>query len=835
MVCGLLATAAFMGGCSGDDGAQGPQGDPGPKGDTGDTGPAGPGTTALDKVNLESCATCHDQAGEQHQAIYAKYVDASKLALIFTAGDVSSALQGDGTYTVTLDFTITFNGAPYVDAAGLPGLGEKRFYAAQYVNGGYPNAACRLRETAGNGSTGVVPLGGGSYTVTQSGCAFAPETTDAQVYGYLAKGTLIEHEGTAGGELPEGSHVHLYDDVANTAVAFGAAAAGAAGAYVSAANVGEKDAQGNIVTPGCVSCHGQPYLKHGFRAAKVDGLPDFAACKSCHYDNFARTGSGKGGIFQRVDDPVGWANLTDPVRSYAYTANLMTVAHAYHAMEFPYPTSMANCVTCHQGKLDRVLANTNFKGTVCKTCHAVEGIGSQPGQTYNEAERAPSLYWIWDQAGTGLGFHKTAIVDDVDGCQTCHGAGIAPAFNAYHTGYNEKIYTAAGERYSDLYFVTIDNISLDGDKLTVDFSSNNTAICPELLVSLYGWDTKHFLIPAHDRDANSQRLEYVPESSASQSCSAPARALFTEAAGSVPGAWSVTVDLAAYQARYTESIPAMIASGKVKRAEVTITPELRVGTVDVAVNATGKTIDLNTGGEVPNYFKDDAAVVETKKCDVCHDSLATTFHDGSGRGGGGIQVCKNCHNPTFAGGHLETQSRSIESYVHAIHSFQDFDVNWTFADGQSTRDPILGFDPVFVKRYDQHIKHVFPNFTIRNCEACHKTGTASYNVPDQYESLYGLLSGAPKLDFWYDFDANGVPVETAGRKVGTYPRYVTGPAARTCGACHRARFINQDEAGELASMFEHHRVNGTVVEAPPDTNETQFVYDAITKIQEALQ
>jgi OmcA/MtrC family decaheme c-type cytochrome len=520
-------------------------------------------------------------------------------------------------------------------------------------------------------------------------------------------------------------------------------------------------------------------------------------------------------------------------------------------MEFPYPTTMANCDTCHRGKLDRVLANTNFKGSVCKTCHAVEGIDtwgfekpSNERETYWEANRAPALAELWanHEGGDVTAVHAGGL--DAD-CTICHGNGISRSFNELHTGYNEKIYTAAGQRYADLYTVSIDDVSLDGDELTVEFSSNNDEICPELLVSFYGWDTKHFLIPAHQGDSQTAnapagcgsrgcRIEHVPASSASDSCPGGSNALlFTEAAGSGPGAWSVTLDMAAYQAQYTDSIPDLIASGKVKKAEITITPELEVDGVAVAINATTKTFDLNAGTVVDNYFKDDEAVVETAKCDVCHDSLATTFHEGSGRGGGGIQVCKNCHNPTFAGSHLETQSRSIESYVHGIHSFQAFDPGDAFGPNET-------FDPVFAKRYDQHIKHVFPNFTIRNCEACHKTGTASYNVPDQYESLYGLLSGTDAIDFWYEFQG-GVPVETEGRKVGTYPQYVTGPAARTCGSCHRARFINQDEAGELASIFEHHRVNGTVVERPandpatPADEATQFVYDAITKIQELLQ
>ena len=41
----------------------------------------------------------------------------------------------------------------------------------------------------------------------------------------------------------------------------------------------------------------------------------------------------------------------------------MNDTHMSHAMEFPYPLSMSNCVTCHEGKLDVVLADENFTMT----------------------------------------------------------------------------------------------------------------------------------------------------------------------------------------------------------------------------------------------------------------------------------------------------------------------------------------------------------------------------------------------------------------------------------------------------------------------------------------
>jgi OmcA/MtrC family decaheme c-type cytochrome len=384
-------------------------------------------------------------------------------------------------------------------------------------------------------------------------------------------------------------------------------------------------------------------------------------------------------------------------------------------------------------------------------------------------------------------------------CTTCHGTGIARPLDELHTGYDVNITDATGQRYSDSFTVAIDNITLNGDLLTIEFSASNVDIIPELLVSFYGWNSKNYLIPSHDRDANAAacpgfygdgcQMEYVPESSGGG-----ANPLFTEDAASVPGDWMVTLDMAAFQAVKTADIPTLIANGDVRMAEITLTPELTVdvgGTdVEVVLNAVGQTFDLTTSMLVNDYFKGANATVDTDKCNVCHDSLASSFHAQTGRGGGGIQVCKNCHNPTYDGSHIEMASRSIDNYVHAIHSFQAFDPG----------DDFGTFDPVLAKRYDQHIKHTFPNFTIRNCEACHLPGT--YDVPDQSQSMPGVASDSDTVATWYEMVSTGGNIPStiaqevpAGRNIGTVPELVMGPGSRACGACHRADLINADDAG----------------------------------------
>jgi OmcA/MtrC family decaheme c-type cytochrome len=832
----LVVISFFFAACDGDDGAAGAAGAPG----------------AIEPVaaaKVESCATCHEDVGEgTHQSIYDKYVDASKLALTIT--NVASVADGAGTFTVTVDFSITDDGMPLLEGPGLASMDQKRFYAVQYdsVTGQYLNSTSLHQITDGSFTNVVAGAGAGDYVLTRTTRPYAVETPlapydGAQVYGYIARIPLLEHAGDPGAELPAGSHVHLYDDVSNTAMAFGTALAADANSYESMANVA-----------GCVKCHGSPYMKHGYRNPIVAGLPDFSSCKSCHYDD--RNGGHEDWQYM-VDDPVNWANAGLPEATvetlYAYKAKLMNDVHMAHAMEFPYPQSMSNCATCHEGKLTQVLDNANFVPETCKSCHPVQGLEAWPAEIvagdglrgdYRQGHRAPPLEYLWASAPTDLAFHVPIIENPAldptgDTCKQCHGAGIARPFNELHTGYDVNITDATGARYMDTYTVSIDSVSIVDpigapNILTIEYSASDPAILPEVLISFYGWDSRNFLIASHTRDANPAcmsrgrpgcRFEYeIGDTN-------PLFPSFTEVA---PGSWVLTADMAAFQAIETVDIPTLIANGDVRLAEVTLTPELEVtvGTeqVEVVLNAVGQTFDLVANALVADvdHFKGASATVDTDKCNVCHDSLASSFHSESGRGGGGIQVCKNCHNVTFTGSHVEMASRSIDNYVHAIHSFQAFDPGDTFE----------VFDPVLAARYNQHVHHTFPNFTIRNCEACHLDGT--FDVPDQSKSMPSASSTSDTVATWYEMVSTGGNIPSsiasevpAGRNIGTVPEMVTGPASRACGGCHRAEFINVDDAGGLASWNAHTEAFGTFVENDP--TDDSVLFEVIDKIMSLFE
>ena len=841
----VVCTLAFaMSGCEGDDGRDGAAGTAGADGTDGADGAAGADgadgqscwdlngnglgdlpdedinddgvvdvddcsttTDAIAMAQVESCGTCHGGAGDGHQGEYDKYTDANTFAVeidTFTSVDI-----GGGDFTLTLDFDVTQNGAPYIDGDGLPSFESKSFYIVEYNDAAgewyNPQGGFSASLSAGN----AVSNGDGSYTLTETKAYDPLAFTGGALVVKLATGRLdIEDAQYNPGA---GKRVQMFDETAVDAFAIG--------------NLGNYESVANVQA--CVDCHGAPYRKHGNIDAVVAGAPDFTHCMACHNNTSA---GGHPEWQHMVDNPLAWATGTpytpEETALYAYDRTLVNDVHMSHAMEFPYPQSMASCVTCHEGKLTDVLDNSNFSAATCKSCHPVNGINAWPGEDYNDSHRAPALDYLW-QRGANLTFHEGLLGGD---CTGCHGAGNGRPFDQMHSGYDDEIYDDLGNRYADNNTVSIDGISYANDALTIDFSASDPAIVPEVLVSFYGWDTKDFIIASHYRDGSD--LCYNSRSDTWGGCRyefAPGddNGLFTEDPGNVDGDWTVTADLTAFVPVDTDAIPTMILDGVINKVEVTLTPELELGGTEVALTAVTQTFDLGTGLNVSDYFKDGGAIVDTEKCNACHDQLGVTFHGGSGRGGE-MTMCRNCHNTTFDGGHLEMTSRSIESYVHAIHSFQAFDTDDIFELDPGEVPPIV-FDPVKSQHYAQHIGHNFPHFTALNCEGCHNPGT--YDVPDQTKSMPGAISASYDVATWYDTSDPGVE-DPAGRNMASLPSFVTGPASRACGGCHRADMIAEDDAGALVSFNAHTEAFGTLVEYEDDDSVLFGIIDKIMTLFE---
>ena len=735
-----------------------------------ETPEAAPVEVAMQDVSVqpETCGICHPDAGENHQASYDElYQDG-----VIKVEGVTYRFTEPGTTVVT--FKMTKNGAP-INGGAIQNL---NIYFAPYADGKFQFDPAAERLSL-KGKLSYDPASG----VTTSTLEELDPTADGYIDYTNVSGVsgliIVYGYDEQLGSLPARIRQVKYPYAAVLAT-------GAGVDYVSPAN-----------NDGCEKCHTDPYLKHGNIYGQVNGDPgtDFYTCKACHLDN------GEGGHYEwqlLVDDPAlaaaylaGEVELTAKQQAqYAYPTTLMNDVHMSHAMEFPYPQSMSNCVTCHEGKLDVVLSDANFKPETCKSCHPATGSVAE----LKEGEEEPS----YDTTELAL---ITILPDghslDSD-CASCHAeGGVAPVFSKIHTGYDKAIYTAEGVRYSDVVTVTVDSASFADNKLTFTFSAiseldgvDASSIAPTVMVGLYGWDTKDYIVGPHERlnddngdgtiDSSDQRaLEYgVGEEHP--------RFVTGSAAG---GKWEVTADLSNWAD--------LIADDTVKRVEIAVMPELEnADGVALALNAPSRTFDLGKNDFDDEFYSPIVKVVDG--CNNCHEALATTFH--SPDRGGNIVVCRMCHITKSGGSHLEMQSRSIDSYAHAIHSSQDFDI------GDINFD-----DPVEAMHYEHHIEFPYPKHGVTDCESCHVAG--AYNTPDQAKSLPGLLSASDSVE---------------GRKIGDIPSVVTGPAARACGGCHRAELINEDAAGDLAVLNLHMTEGGYRVEAGDDPTATlQSVIDQI--------
>ncbi|MBU0673898.1 MAG: cytochrome c3 family protein [Proteobacteria bacterium] len=755
IIAGSLISAALLGGC-GSDGSNGAAGTNGLSAyevavENGYTGTetewlADMAPTAAASVELESCVVCHKDAGSDHQAEYDElYQDG-----VIQITDFAYTYAVD---TAILTFKMTQDGEAF-DCTKADSMGS---YFAAYDGTGFPSnlslAGTRTYDAATNVCTSTKTITGAEDLSLKDGI-ITLYGSDEILYINSAK-HISSPKYPYAALLETGNGVD----------------------YVSTANV-----------TGCERCHTKPYLKHTYIYGDVGG-DEFYTCKGCHYDT--RTG-GHVDWQVLVDNPARYADivntpLTDDEKTqYAYIAKLMNDVHMSHAMEFGYPQSMANCATCHEGKLDRTTTDANFTAETCKSCHPITGPADGTA-----ANRAPALTTIWTDAGVDS-FHSITAT-----CNDCHKVGgSGKVFSAIHTGYNSMIYAdTAGTKYSDAITASVDSASLSANVLTISFGATGSAggltaadITPTVLISLYGYDTKDFLVSCHGRSfddngdgsinsSDNRDLEYAI------GVAGDSTTRFSTVSNA-DGSWVVTADLTAWAD--------LIADGSVKRAEIALQPTLiDANDVKVALDAPSRTFDIAANAFDDTFFSPIVKVADG--CNSCHDALATTFH--SADRGGNIVVCRMCHTVASGGSHLEMQSRSIDSYVHAIHSFQPFDIG-----------DIDFTDPVEAVHYEHHIESDYPTFGIQNCESCHNTGT--YDVPDQSKSMPGKLSGSDTV---------------AGRNIGTVASVVTGPGSRACGSCHRAKMINEDKAGELAAFNQHTKTNGYMVADDDD------VFDTVVK------
>ena len=187
----VTALAFALGGCSdgkdgldGQDGQDGADGQPAPVPDAIDA--------AIAMAEVESCGTCHGDAGGLHQGVYDQFTESDNpntLTMTFDALNVVAA--AGGTFDLTLDLSITKNGAPYIDPVGAsPSFESLSIYIAEYdsATGEFYNSAGGF--AFGLSASNAASNGDGTYTLTQNVPVDPTAFAGGAIMGRLVDGLL---------------------------------------------------------------------------------------------------------------------------------------------------------------------------------------------------------------------------------------------------------------------------------------------------------------------------------------------------------------------------------------------------------------------------------------------------------------------------------------------------------------------------------------------------------------------------------------------------------------------------------------------------------------------
>ena len=212
-----------------------------------------------------------------------------------------------------------------------------------------------------------------------------------------------------------------------------------------------------------------------------------------------------------------------------------------------------------------------------------------------------------------------------------------------------------------------------------------------------------------------------------------------------------------------------------KRLEIGVLPAtVNADGQEVAVNAATRTFDLKSA-----KFDDKAFSADRRNRQVRDLPRGAGDHLPRAELRRQRDRVPRCATSRRAAARTSRCSRaSLDSYVHAIHSMQDFDV------------------------VEHRLQGPGPGPAVRRAH--------DHAVPDPRRDQLRVLPlprartkcrTRPRL---CRRSCRRRPTnETWDRNIGTVPSVVTGPATTACGGCHRAQLINEDKAGGLAVLNQH--------------------------------
>ncbi len=640
----------------------------------------------VSSVKTESCSTCHD-AASIHQPEEHPTVAATMTAPVTGGSLVLTAVVKDAEGEPITGLTKTELATIYVMYDGATDLKRARITSST----AYWAADVTVVETAT----------AGTYTVTLANAETNITTTGGEAFAFA----------TSKGRSQLIFEIGEYEPISNV-MAFPASGDAARDAWVS--------------NDSCIRCHGDYVFKQGHHGTngednQGDGyLPvGVENCVTCHSYN----DSGHR-LTRYVHGIHNSKNMPDGKFVKSSTSSGVTT---YDEFEADYPADMTSCVVCHKDGSGNLVASVMSQPasiTLCQTCHRGDIDPFDTASASYDADDVKEqviedIFAKAGRTGTIVSTHKTMVVTNGQDCSDCH------TITDFHSGKSKENALAETIAYK------IDSVTVADGKATIKWYAYNP-----------NDDTKYDL---------------------SLKTATTGKPLFIHTAPStdpvVDGVWLLvgyyaagTNDIIGYDSYYNASTTTIwsvttFGSDKVATSVVplsstkigTLTPSSTKGIIGIIgaplvdgvgakVTSVTKDFNLSTGA-----LTSSTAIANDAKCSNCHDNIL--LHAGRHTAIGNAIACRICHNPTSSAGHYAQQSRSLKSYVHAVHEGQ--------ADSGTGEILVTGY----------------PN-TMADCSACHDAGT--YSVPNQTKSLGGVVG-------------------TLGTSKAT-----TGPASIACLSCHVA-------------------------------------------------
>jgi len=669
-------------------------------------------------AQVESCAVCHNDVAEIHK----------QEASIAISG-VSATDNGDG--TASLDFTLSYDGKPVTDITTGTVLSTKYVYYKDATLNTATAGTATTKRGFSRYNTGITATvtnnGNGSYSVAFAGLNTIPNFTV--------------------GTTPARLFISGSSAVAGGFTLTGDTNGGVQGIYIDSA--------------ACARCHTEVFesTHHGAYNPQGD------QCLVCH----SRVG--------HESTTEEGHRLTNYVHGIHNSEN-MTGGKFYRTatsvFEVGFPTNVSDCEVCHGTHVAEVTANSQMNLTLCKSCHRSE----KAVWDTTDANYSAGIDDVWAAIPMPndviRSIHVNMDEDTTCVSSSCHGSA-GKDLAEIHSGKSK-----ARELGKDIYYFTPET-SVAAGVLTVtwgayqDMNGNGTyeAGTDKMLNVTNATDTTKPLF----MQTYSQRIVDGVIKSDGARILVGYYAHGTKDVANYEGLTATNMKTTdATATGYTTVNSDGKAVTKVKLSStlmaqyeategiVAVIGIPWVGGENAIVESVTKEFKLSDGTDLATPR---TAVANDAKCDQCHNTIAIHLNEDASEGHGhtaigAVDACRICHVPSAAAGHYPQQSRSIDSYVHAIHEGE----------------------PTFAS-YGSHTIE-YPKSTA-DCEACHDAGT--YEVPDQTKSLGGLVSGSEGANT-------------------TANQFITGPAAVACGGCHRAYPVITGNASSLASFNSHTKAFG---------------------------